>query len=171
MLCTAFFGFLLEQFDVAHVLNHLFWFWTKWVICLILSQILLKSVSISVVLNFLNERWYFAHAAQQNVVALEFWSPCPPRSALFAHDSNCHDQWIFHEMLSPTLDVSRSWKERVWELRGHFLCLFQKRVSSFSHVPFHRLHPYCLRMNVLGLNLVSTTGLPVLKTQVLLGKN
>ena len=26
------------------------------------------------------------------MVALEFGSPCSPRSALFAHDSNCHDQ-------------------------------------------------------------------------------
>ena len=38
------------------------------------------------------ERWYSAHASQQNVVALEFGSPCPPRSPLFSHDSNCHDQ-------------------------------------------------------------------------------
>ena len=38
------------------------------------------------------ERWYSAHALQQNVAALEFGSPCPPRSALFPHDSNCHDQ-------------------------------------------------------------------------------
>ena len=28
------------------------------------------------------------HASQQNVVTLEFGSPCSPRSALFAHDLN-----------------------------------------------------------------------------------
>ena len=48
------------------------------------------------------ERWYSAHASQQNVVTLEFGSPCSPRSALFAHDLNCHDQQrvspFFHEV-------------------------------------------------------------------------
>ena len=38
------------------------------------------------------ERWYSAHAVQQNVVALEFGSPCLPRPPEFSHDSNCHDQ-------------------------------------------------------------------------------
>ena len=38
------------------------------------------------------ERWYSAHASQQNVVALEFGSPCPPRSPLFSRDSSCQDQ-------------------------------------------------------------------------------
>ena len=38
------------------------------------------------------ERWYSAHASQQNVVALKFGSQCPPRSPLFSHDSSCHDQ-------------------------------------------------------------------------------
>ena len=32
------------------------------------------------------DRWYLAHASQQNVVILEFGSPCSPGSALFAHD-------------------------------------------------------------------------------------
>ena len=48
------------------------------------------------------ERRYFAHVLQRNVVVLEFGSPCPPRSPLFAHDSNCHDQQrvspFFHEV-------------------------------------------------------------------------
>ena len=34
------------------------------------------------------ERWFSAQASQQNVVALEFGCPCPPCSALFAHDLN-----------------------------------------------------------------------------------
>ena len=34
------------------------------------------------------ERMYSAHASQQNVVTLEFGSPCSPASALFAHDLN-----------------------------------------------------------------------------------
>ena len=58
------------------------------------------------------ERWYSAHASQQNVVALEFGSPCSPRSTLFVHDSKSHDQQrvspFFHEVLSPTLNVSLS---------------------------------------------------------------
>ena len=32
------------------------------------------------------ERWYSAHSSQQNVLALGFGSPCPPRSPLFSHD-------------------------------------------------------------------------------------
>ena len=36
------------------------------------------------------ERWYSAHASQQNVVTLEFGSPCSLRTALFPHDSNRH---------------------------------------------------------------------------------
>ena len=36
------------------------------------------------------ERLYFAHASQQNVVILEFGSPCSPRSALFARYSIRH---------------------------------------------------------------------------------
>ena len=48
------------------------------------------------------ERWYSAHASQQNVVALESGSPCPPRSPLSAHNLNCHDQQrvspFFHEV-------------------------------------------------------------------------
>ena len=48
------------------------------------------------------ERWYSAHASRKNVVTLEFGSPCSPRSALFAHDLNCHDQQrvspFFHEV-------------------------------------------------------------------------
>ena len=32
------------------------------------------------------DRWYSAHASQQNVVILDFGSPCSPRSALFPHD-------------------------------------------------------------------------------------
>ena len=59
------------------------------------------------------ERWYSAHASQQNVVALEFGGPCPPRLPLFSHDSSCHDQQrvspFSHEVfLSPTLNVSPS---------------------------------------------------------------
>ena len=38
------------------------------------------------------ERWYSAHTSQRNVVEMEFGSPRSPRSPLFAHDLNCHDQ-------------------------------------------------------------------------------
>ena len=36
------------------------------------------------------ERLYSTHASQQNVVILEFGSPCSPRSALFARDLSHH---------------------------------------------------------------------------------
>ena len=45
------------------------------------------------------ERWYSAHASQQNFLIPEFGSPCSPRSALFAHELS---------VLSPTLNVSLS---------------------------------------------------------------
>ena len=38
------------------------------------------------------ERWYSAHASQQNVVSLKFGSPCSPHSPLFGHDVNYLDQ-------------------------------------------------------------------------------
>ena len=47
------------------------------------------------------ERLCSAHASQQNVVSLEFASPCSPRSALFPHDLNRHGLQlvapIYHE--------------------------------------------------------------------------
>ena len=48
------------------------------------------------------ERWYFARISQQNVVVLEFGSPCLPRSPSLVHDSRHEQQWIlpfFHEVL------------------------------------------------------------------------
>ena len=41
------------------------------------------------------ERWYSAHISQQNVVVLEFGSPCLPRSSSLMHDSRRDQQWIF----------------------------------------------------------------------------
>ena len=41
------------------------------------------------------ERWYSAHASQRNVVALEFGSPCAPRSPSLTHDSRHDQQRIF----------------------------------------------------------------------------
>ena len=47
------------------------------------------------------ERWYFAHASQQNVAIQEFGSPRSPRSALFARDLIRHGLQLvasfFHE--------------------------------------------------------------------------
>ena len=104
------------------------------------------------------ERWYSAHASHQNVVvALEFGSPCPPRSPLFSHDSSCHDQQrvspYFHEVFYLPRWTSRFHEQNVFEnYLAHFLCLFQQRVSSFFHVLVQRWDPYCLQMNVLGLH-------------------
>ena len=56
---------------------------------------LLKSMSIGVFLNFFEpilERWYSAHASQQNVVIMKFGSPCPPRSPQVSRDTNDNDQ-------------------------------------------------------------------------------
>ena len=88
-------------------------------------------------------RWYSAHASQQNVVALEFGSPCSPRSALFAHDSNRHDQQrvspFFHEVFHLQRWTLRFHEQNVFENSlTHFLHLFQQRVSSFFNVLFQR---------------------------------
>ena len=77
------------------------------------------------------ERWYSAHASQQNVVTLEFGSPCSPRSPLFAHDSKCHDQQrvspFFHEVFClQRWNVSLSWKKKIFVFENylaHFVCV------------------------------------------------
>ena len=76
------------------------------------------------------ERWYSAHASQQNVVALESRSPCPPRSPLFAHDSNCHDQYrvspFFPELFGLQRWILCFHEKNVFEnYLAHFLCLCQ----------------------------------------------
>ena len=103
------------------------------------------------------ERWYSAHASQQNVVTLEFGSPCSPRSALFAHDSNRHGQPrvspFFHEVFHLPRWMYRFHDKNVFDNHlAHFLCLFQQRVSPFFHVPFQREDPYCLQWDVLGFH-------------------
>ena len=45
---------------------------------------------------------------------------------------------------------------------AHFLCLFQERLSSFSHVSFRRLGSLLSLDERVWITLVSTTGLPVL---------
>ena len=48
------------------------------------------------------ERWYFARISQQNVVVLEFGSPCLPRSPSSVHDSRHEQPWnfpFFYEVL------------------------------------------------------------------------
>ena len=63
------------------------------------------------------ERWYIARVSQRNVVVLEFWSPCLPRSPSSVHDSRHEQQWIspfFPILLHPaTLSVLASWY--TWE--------------------------------------------------------
>ena len=101
------------------------------------------------------ERLYSAHASQQNVVTLEFGSPCSPRSALFAHDLNRHD-WqrvapISHEVFRLQRWVSCFHDKNVFRNHlAHFLCLFRQRVAPICHVPFQRRDSYCHQMNLFG---------------------
>ena len=102
------------------------------------------------------ERLHPAHASQQNVVTLEFRSPCSPRSALFAHDLNRHD-WQRVAPISHELFRLQRWfscfhdKNVVRNHLAHFLCLFRQRVAPICHVPFQRWDSYCHQMNVFGL--------------------
>ena len=64
------------------------------------------------------ERWCSARASQRNVVALEFGSPCPPRSPLLTHDSR-HDQQrifpFFYEVFHPQRETFRFHEQNVFE--------------------------------------------------------
>ena len=75
------------------------------------------------------ECWYSAHASQQNVIDLEFGSPCSPRSPLFSHDLNCHDQQrvspFFHEVFCLQRWMFRFHVNVFENYLAHFLCLFQ----------------------------------------------
>ena len=67
------------------------------------------------------ERWYSAHASQQNVVALEYGSPCLPRSPSSVHDFRHEQQWIlpfFHELLH-----HQCWAYRLHDTRESRLVL------------------------------------------------
>ena len=114
-------------------------------------------------------RWYCAHASQQSVVALEFGSPCSPRSPLFAHDSNCHDQQrvspFFHEMFCfQCLNVSLSCKERVWELSGTF-SVFVSITNLVLSCAFPTLGSLLSSDERARITFVSITGLSVLSEE------
>ena len=111
------------------------------------------------------ERWYSAHASQQNVVVLEFWSPCSPRSALFAHDLNCHDQ----QRVSPFFPnvecfafMTRTCSRTIWhifcvcsnnESPRSFMCLFNVEIltvfrwTCLDYTRFNNGSPRSFRRN------------------------
>ena len=112
------------------------------------------------------ERWYSAHASQQNVVNLEFGSPCPSRSPTFSHDPSCHDQInngfpVFSRcVLSATLNVSLSWTE----LSGTFFVFVSiTNLLVFSCVS--TLGSLLSSDERAWITLVSITGLPVLSEE------
>ena len=115
------------------------------------------------------ERCYSAHASQQNVVVLEFGSPCSPLSTLFAHDPNCHDQQpvspFLNEVLSPTLNVSFSWKKSVWELFGTFFVFVSILSPLVLSCAFPTLGSLLTSDEHARLTLVSITRLPVLSEE------
>ena len=98
------------------------------------------------------EQWYFACASQQNVAVLEFGSSCPSRLPLFSNV-------LSRSVLSPTLNVSLSWTERVWELSVSITsilvlsCVFSTLGSLLSSD------------ERAWITLVSTTGLSVLSEE------
>ena len=103
-------------------------------------------------------------ASQQNVVILEFGSPCSPRSALFARDLIRHSLQqvapFYHELFR----LQRwSWcfhdKNVFGNRLAHYLCEFQQRVAPFYHVPFQRGDSCCLRWTRLGCSCFNN-GLP-----------
>ena len=118
------------------------------------------------------ERWYSAHASQWNVVVLEFGGPCSLRSALFVHDLNCHDQQrvspFLHEVFgSPTLNVSLTWQERVWELSDTFSVFVPTTSLLVLSCAVPTLGSLLSSNERAWITLVSTMGLPVLTKQFL----
>ena len=117
MLCTASLGLSQTIQTALHcprpkssaLTSH----WTGSRLCFVVEHVDLGGSRFS---SPILERWYSARASQQNVVTLEFGSPCSPRSALFALDLIRHGlQRVakFYRFLTAS-----SWKERVsisWE--------------------------------------------------------
>ena len=93
------------------------------------------------------ERLCSAHASQQNVVTLEFGSPCSPHSELFAHDLDRHGLQrvapIYHEVFRLQRWILCFHVKNVFGNHlAHFLCLFQQRSAG------KRWDSYCRQMNV-----------------------
>ena len=82
------------------------------------------------------ERWYFARISQRNVVVLEFGSPCRPRSHYFIMTQIVMINNGSHRSLTKCFisnGMFRFHEQNVFEnYLAYFLCLFHKRVSSFS---------------------------------------
>ena len=113
------------------------------------------------------ERWYSAHASQQNVETLAFGSPCSPRSPLFAHDSNCHDQQrvspFFHEVFYLQRWMFRFHEKNVfWELPGTLSVLVSVTNLLVLSCAFPTLGSLLSSDERAWITLVSITGLPVL---------
>ena len=127
----------------------LFWLWTEQVVFLVFVVDLVEEhvdLGGSQFSEPILERWCSAHASQENVVTLEFGSPCSPRSALFAHDLNRHGLQrvapIYHE-------VFLCFHDKVFRNHlAHFLCLCQQRVDPIYHVPVQRWDSSCRQMKV-----------------------
>ena len=121
---------------------------------------LLKSMSVwsgSQFSESILERLCSAHATQQNVLTLEFWSPGSPRSALFAHDLNRHGLQrvapVYHEEFGLQRWILSFHDKSVFgNHMAHFLCLFQQRVAPIFHVPIQRWRFYCRQIFVHRIN-------------------
>ena len=110
------------------------------------------------------------HASQQNVVTLQFGSPCSPRSALFAHDLNRHGLQrvapFDHEVFRlQTLNLMLSRQDRVWQPSGTFSVFVSTTGCSVRSCVISTLRLLRSSDERVWVLLVSTTGCPVLSEE------
>ena len=134
MLCTAFW----DPFDVAHILNHFLWFWTKWVIGLFCRRSCWRAC---------RSGWFsiFWINSRTLVLCSCFTTECGNpgiRKSMFTSFSIVFMTWIVMinngSLRSFTKCCLQRWNFRFHDMNvfenylAHFLCLFQQRVSPFS---------------------------------------
>ena len=159
----------LKHFYVAHVLNCLFWFRTERIVRLVLSQILLKSMSVWVVLNFLNQfssactlrmhnrMWY----SWNSEVHVHLVQHCLLMTWIVTTD--CPD--LSQSVSSSTLSLMLSWRERVSQPSGTFSAFVSTTGCPDLSCASSSLGSLLSSDECAWFTLVSTTGLPVLSEE------
>ena len=111
------------------------------------------------------ERLCSAHASQQNVVILEFGSPCSLSFSIVCSwlesswfTTGCPD--LSRSVSSPTLNLMLSWQERVWQPSGTFSVFVSTKGCPDLSCASSTLRLLLSSDERVWVLVVSTTGLP-----------
>ena len=102
----------LEQLYIAHVTNYHFWFFTKWVVSVVLLQFGLKCSSMKMTLDlheFANTK-VFCFFSQLHVAIQILWNRCP--CTLFQHDLRLRFRLRLCLDLNVGQTLAHNWKTR-----------------------------------------------------------